>query len=35
VKWLEYNQSLVKRGETLIDFDVIDNWERTKGYEQG
>ena len=21
-----YNESLVKRGEILLDFDVIDNW---------
>jgi hypothetical protein len=28
VKWLVYNQSLVRRGgEILIGFDVIDNWE--------
>jgi hypothetical protein len=27
VKWSVYNQSLVKRGEILIGFDVIDNWD--------
>ena len=27
MKWSNYNQSLVKRGEILIGFDVIDNWE--------
>jgi len=26
VKWSEYNESLVKRGEILLGFDVIDNW---------
>jgi IS5 family transposase len=25
--WKNYNESLVKRGEILLDFDVIDNWE--------
>lgn len=24
--WKNYNESLVKRGEILLDFDVIDNW---------
>ena len=24
--WKSYNESLVKRGEILLDFDVIDNW---------
>jgi IS5 family transposase len=24
--WKKYNESLVKRGEILLDFDVIDNW---------
>jgi hypothetical protein len=28
VKWSEYNQSLVKRGEILIGFDIIDNWDK-------
>ena len=25
--WKKYNESLVKRGEVLLDFDVIDNWD--------
>jgi len=28
MKWSTYNQSLVRRGEILIGFDVIDNWDR-------
>jgi hypothetical protein len=24
--WKRYNESLVRRGEVLFDFDVIDNW---------
>ena len=24
--WKKYNESLVKRGEVLLGFDVIDNW---------
>jgi hypothetical protein len=27
VKWPDYNQSLVRRGEILLGFDVIDNWD--------
>jgi hypothetical protein len=27
VKWSVYNQSLVRRGELLIAFDVINNWD--------
>jgi len=27
VNWNKYNESLVKRGEILLDFDVIDNWD--------
>jgi hypothetical protein len=27
VNWSVYNQSLVRRGEILIGFDVIDNWD--------
>ncbi len=27
MKWSAYNQSLVRRGEILIDFDAIDNWD--------
>ena len=26
MNWSVYNQSLVRRGEILIGFDVIDNW---------
>ena len=26
MNWKKYNESLVKRGEILLDFDVIDNW---------
>jgi hypothetical protein len=26
VNWKRYNESLVKRGEILLDFDVLDNW---------
>ena len=25
--WKEYNQSLVRRGEILLDFDMLDEWE--------
>jgi hypothetical protein len=28
MNWPTYNQSLVRRGEILIDFDVINNWDR-------
>jgi hypothetical protein len=27
VNWNKYNESLVKRGEILLDFDIIDNWD--------
>jgi hypothetical protein len=27
MKWSYYNQSLVRRGEILIGFDVINNWD--------
>ena len=27
MKWSVYNQSLVRRGEILLGFDVIDNWD--------
>ena len=27
MNWKNYNESLVKRGEVLLDFDVIDNWD--------
>jgi hypothetical protein len=26
MNWRNYNESLVKRGDVLLDFDVIDNW---------
>ena len=26
MNWSKYNESLVRRGEVLLDFDVIDNW---------
>lgn len=26
LNWHKYNESLVRRGEILLDFDVIDNW---------
>jgi Transposase DDE domain len=26
VNWSSYNQSLVRRGEVMLDFDVIDSW---------
>ncbi|HSF51261.1 MAG TPA: transposase, partial [Nitrososphaeraceae archaeon] len=26
MNWRNYNESLVKRGKVLLDFDVIDNW---------
>lgn len=28
MKWSEYNESLVRRGEILLGFDVIDNWDK-------
>ena len=27
MKWSVYNQSLVRGGEILLGFDVIDNWD--------
>ena len=27
MNWSAYNQSLVRRGQVLIGFDVIDNWD--------
>jgi len=27
MKWSAYNQSLVRRGEILIGFDIINNWD--------
>ena len=26
INWSFYNKSLVRRGEVILDFDVIDNW---------
>lgn len=26
INWHTYNESLVRRGEIVLDFDVIDNW---------
>lgn len=26
VNWHNYNESLVRRGEVVLDFDVIDSW---------
>lgn len=28
MRWSEYNESLVRRGEILLGFDVIDNWDK-------
>jgi hypothetical protein len=28
VKWSEYNESLVRRGEILLGFDIIDKWDK-------
>jgi hypothetical protein len=27
VNWHNYNESLVRRGEIILDFDVIDSWD--------
>lgn len=27
VNWRAYNESLVRRGQVMLDFDVIDGWE--------
>jgi hypothetical protein len=27
VNWRRYNESLVRRGEVMMDFDVIDSWQ--------
>jgi transposase len=39
VNWNKYNESLVRRGEILLDFDVIDNWhvelEKMNKYKKG
>jgi hypothetical protein len=29
--WAEYNESLVRRGEVLLDFDLLDEWSRDLG----
>ena len=26
VNWTSYNESLVRRGEVILDFDIIDVW---------
>lgn len=31
MKWSEYNESLVRRGEILLGFDIIDNWDKELG----
>lgn len=28
MKWQDYNESLVRRGEILLVFDFIDNWDK-------
>ena len=28
MKWSDYNEHLVRRGEILLGFDVIDNWNK-------
>jgi hypothetical protein len=35
VNWKKYNESLVKRGEILLDFDVRDNWDYELEMNQG
>lgn len=30
VNWPRYNKSLVRRGEVVLDFDVIDNWNNNE-----
>jgi hypothetical protein len=27
VNWHNYNESLVRRGEVVLDYDVIDSWD--------
>ena len=27
IDWPSYNQSLVRRGQVLLDFDVLDGWD--------
>jgi hypothetical protein len=32
VNWHNYNESLVRRGEVILDFDVIDSWDNELDY---
>ena len=27
VSWASYNESLVRRGEIILDFDIINSWD--------
>ena len=27
IDWTSYNQSLVRRGQVLLDYDVLDGWD--------
>jgi hypothetical protein len=27
IDWPSYNESLVRRGQVLLDFDVLDDWD--------
>ena len=27
IDWPSYNESLVRRGQVLLDFDVLDGWD--------
>jgi hypothetical protein len=27
INWIRYNKSMVRRGEVVLDFDVIKNWD--------
>ena len=27
IDWPSYNESLVRRGQVLLDFDVLDRWD--------
>ena len=27
IDWPSYNESLVRRGQVLLDFDVLDEWD--------
>jgi hypothetical protein len=33
--WSSYNESLVRRGEIVLDFDVIDDWEELEAMNDG